>query len=97
MALSIAPSISPIARPDPATWSAATIERGRQLAGLGACAVCHTGADGIRYAGGLPLETPFGIIVSTNITPDEETGIGRWSYPAFERAMRAASCSSTAR
>ena len=34
------------------------------------------------------LETPFGIIYSTNITPDVETGIGAWSYPAFERAMR---------
>ena len=39
-------------------------------------------------AGGRPLETPFGIIYSTNITPDVETGIGSWSYPAFERAMR---------
>ena len=35
-----------------------------------------------------PIETPFGIIYSTNITPDVETGIGNWSYPAFERAMR---------
>ena len=39
-------------------------------------------------AGGRPLETPFGMIYSTNITPDVETGIGAWSYPAFERAMR---------
>jgi nicotinate dehydrogenase subunit B len=39
-------------------------------------------------AGGRPLETPFGIIYATNITPDVETGIGAWSYPAFERAMR---------
>ena len=39
-------------------------------------------------AGGRPIETPFGIIYSTNITPDVETGIGAWSYPAFERAMR---------
>ena len=27
-------------------------------------------------------------IYSTNITPDLDTGIGSWSYPAFERAMR---------
>jgi nicotinate dehydrogenase subunit B len=39
-------------------------------------------------AGGRPMETPFGVIYSTNITPDVETGIGNWSYPAFERAMR---------
>jgi nicotinate dehydrogenase subunit B len=39
-------------------------------------------------AGGRPLQTPFGTIYGTNITPDVETGIGAWSYPAFERAMR---------
>ena len=40
------------------------------------------------YAGGVPLETPFGTIYGTNITPDPETGIGRWSEAAFVRAMR---------
>jgi nicotinate dehydrogenase subunit B len=81
-------SIAPIARPDPSTYSAATIAKGQQLAALGDCAVCHTQANGAINAGGRPLETPFGIIYSTNITPDPETGIGAWSYPAFERAMR---------
>jgi nicotinate dehydrogenase subunit B len=81
-------SIAPIARPDASTWSAATIARGRQLAALGDCAVCHTQANGAINAGGRAIETPFGIIYSTNITPDIETGIGAWSYPAFERAMR---------
>src|SRR6202790_2673227 len=81
-------SIAPIARPDASVFSAATIERGRQLAALGNCAVCHTVSDGIVNAGGRAIETPFGIIYGTNITPDVETGIGNWSYPAFERAMR---------
>ena len=81
-------SIAPIARPDPSTYSAATIARGQQLAALGDCAVCHTQANGAINAGGRAIETPFGIIYSTNITPDPETGIGAWSYPAFERAMR---------
>jgi nicotinate dehydrogenase subunit B len=81
-------SIAPIARPDASTWSAATIARGQQLAALGDCAVCHTQANGVLNAGGRAIETPFGIIYSTNITPDPETGIGAWSYPAFERAMR---------
>src|SRR5580692_2157731 len=81
-------SIAPIARPDASVFSAATIERGRQLAALGDCATCHTSIDGVLNAGGRPIETPFGIIYSTNITPDIETGIGNWSYPAFERAMR---------
>jgi nicotinate dehydrogenase subunit B len=81
-------SIAPIARPDASVYSAATIARGQQLASLGDCAVCHTSVNGILNAGGRPLETPFGTIYSTNITPDLETGIGAWSYPAFERAMR---------
>ena len=81
-------SIAPIARPDPSVFSAATIERGRQLAALGECATCHTSINGILNAGGRPIETPFGVIFSTNITPHVKTGIGDWSYPAFERAMR---------
>jgi nicotinate dehydrogenase subunit B len=82
------PAYAPIARPDPAAFSAATIERGRQLAGLGACAACHTGAELAQFGGGRPLDTPFGRIWSTNISPSSEAGIGGWSYPAFERAMR---------
>jgi nicotinate dehydrogenase subunit B len=81
-------SIAPITRPDPSVYSAATIARGRQLAALGDCAVCHTAANGVVNAGGRALQTPFGTIYSTNITPDPVTGIGAWSYPAFERAMR---------
>lgn len=81
-------AIAPIARPDASVYSAATIARGEQLAALGNCVVCHTTAGGAANAGGRAIETPFGTIYSTNITPDVETGIGAWSYPAFERAMR---------
>ncbi len=81
-------AIPPIARPDATVFSAATIARGQQLAALGDCAVCHTSENGVLNTGGRALRTPFGIIHSTNITPDVETGIGAWSYPAFERAMR---------
>lgn len=81
-------SIPPIARPDASAYSAATIAKGQQLAALGNCAGCHTDIHGVVNAGGRALETPFGIVYSTNITPDPETGIGAWSYPAFERAMR---------
>ncbi len=69
-------------------WSAETLERGRLVAIAGDCAVCHTAPGGRTNAGGFPLETPFGTIYSTNLTPDAETGIGGWSYPAFARAMR---------
>jgi nicotinate dehydrogenase subunit B len=80
--------IAPIAPPDASIYSEATIARGRQLAALGDCAVCHTDVNGVINAGGRAIETPFGTIYSTNITPDVETGMGAWSYPAFERAMR---------
>ena len=68
-------------------YSPATIERGRQLAALGNCVGCHTATDGVKNAGGKALSTPFGKIYSTNLTPDA-TGIGGWSLPAFQRAMR---------
>jgi nicotinate dehydrogenase subunit B len=86
--LPIRPAIAPIARPDPAVYSEATVERGRLLAELGACMTCHTAENGALLAGGHALVTPFGRIYGTNITPDVATGIGGWSYPAFARAMR---------
>ncbi len=61
--------------------------RGRYLAILGDCAGCHTQAKGPAYAGGLPFNTPFGILHSTNITPDRETGIGNWTGDDFYRAL----------
>jgi mono/diheme cytochrome c family protein len=65
-----------------------TLDRGRRIVEAGDCAVCHTRPGGDYMAGGLPLITPFGTLFTTNITPDPETGIGKWSLPAFERAMR---------
>lgn len=65
------------------------IERGRKLATLADCTACHTRKDGGKpFAGGRPIETPFGIIVSPNITPDQETGIGNWSDDDFDKAVR---------
>jgi nicotinate dehydrogenase subunit B len=81
-------AIAPIARPDASVYAASTIARGAQLAALGNCAVCHSAEEGPLNAGGRAIETPFGTIFATNITPDVDTGIGAWSYPAFERAMR---------
>jgi len=76
------------AGPDVSLYSMRAIERGRLVAAAGDCIACHTAPGGKANAGGLALDTPFGTIYSTNITPDNDTGIGRWSYPAFERAMR---------
>jgi mono/diheme cytochrome c family protein len=66
----------------------AAIQRGAQLAAIGDCTGCHTMADGMPYAGGVPLATPFGTIHGTNITPDPVRGIGQWSEADFVRAMR---------
>ncbi|RXZ39057.1 cytochrome c [Oxalobacteraceae bacterium CAVE-383] len=63
------------------------IERGRYLARAGDCAACHTVRGGADLAGGFPLATPFGTIYTPNITPDPETGIGKWSGDDFYRAM----------
>jgi nicotinate dehydrogenase subunit B len=82
------PAIGTIQQPDANVYSAATIERGRLAAAAGACNVCHVGNDGTPFAGGRRFDTPFGAVYATNITPDVQNGIGAWSYPAFERAMR---------
>lgn len=55
------------------------IERGRYLATVGDCTACHTVPGAPAYSGGLGLHTPFGTIYSSNITPDEKTGIGKWT------------------
>ena len=64
------------------------IERGRYVARLGDCVACHTGNKSQPMAGGLALETPFGKLYSTNITPDKATGMGSYSFEQFDRAMR---------
>ncbi|WP_448647745.1 molybdopterin cofactor-binding domain-containing protein [Pseudomonas mohnii] len=80
--------IARVTPPSAGTWSAATLERGRQLAATGDCAVCHTAPNGQVNTGGLAMDTPFGKLYSSNITPDLKTGIGSWSFAAFDRAMR---------
>jgi len=68
----------------------AAIERGAYLATAADCATCHTDSEhvGQSYAGSRALATPFGTFYSPNITPDPETGIGRWSETDFLHALR---------
>src|ERR1700723_4138840 len=66
----------------------ATGSRGECLARAGDCVSCHSVADGKGFAGGLKMGTPLGAIYSTNITPDSETGIGRYSLADFDLAVR---------
>jgi mono/diheme cytochrome c family protein len=67
----------------------AAIERGRYLATAADCGSCHTvpGSDQ-PFAGGRPIETPFGVLAAPNITPDRETGIGAWTDDQFDAAVR---------
>src|SRR3954466_4706858 len=51
------------------------VARGRYLAEAADCIGCHTSQGGKDYAGGLAIKLPFGVLYSTNITPDKETGI----------------------
>jgi len=80
------PALSPVSVPS--GFDPALVVKGSQLAAIGDCAVCHVGRDGQAYAGGNPVQTPFGAIYASNITPDPSTGIGTWSEAAFRRAMR---------
>jgi mono/diheme cytochrome c family protein len=66
-----------------------TVAKGRYLSILSDCASCHTVPQKNQpFAGGRPIETPFGKIVAPNITPDMETGIGSWTDDQFDRAVR---------
>jgi mono/diheme cytochrome c family protein len=85
-ALAWRPAIAPIA--PPGSFALQLVAKGEALAGGGYCAECHTVKGGQHFAGGYAMPTPFGVLYSTNITPDPETGIGTWSEPAFARAMR---------
>ena len=62
--------------------------RGEYIAILGDCSFCHTKPGGQVFAGGRSLETPLGVIYSSNITPDADTGIGRYTLRDFMRVMR---------
>ncbi|RYF50027.1 MAG: c-type cytochrome [Comamonadaceae bacterium] len=82
------PVIEPIESANITPPDDAAMLRGSQVAAAGMCVVCHTASDGPPNAGGHAMDTPFGTIFSTNITPDPEHGIGKWSFEAFNRAMR---------
>jgi mono/diheme cytochrome c family protein len=82
------PAMAAIDPPTAPSFDGALVKKGRDLAAIGNCNDCHTVRGGRDFAGGLPVQTPFGTIYSLNITPDPDTGIGRWSEAAFRRAMQ---------
>lgn len=69
------------------TFDQTTIQKGEYLAKAADCASCHTTANGALFAGGYELDTQFGKIFSSNITPSLDYGIGRWSADDFYRSI----------
>ncbi|MCX5571940.1 c-type cytochrome [Kaistia nematophila] len=77
------------AAPGPAhAADADTIARGKYLAIASDCTACHTLPGGKPMAGGLPIETPIGAIIATNITPSKTAGIGNYTLDQFSAALR---------
>jgi len=88
LALCSAFNVNPARAELPAAPPPEVIARGKALAEAGDCGSCHTADPSKPFAGGKRIATPFGGIYSANLTPDRETGIGRWSDEQFLRAMR---------
>ena len=63
------------------------VQRGEYLARVGNCTACHTTQGGASYAGGRGIETPFGVVYSSNLTPDKARGIGAWTSAEFWRPL----------
>src|SRR5262249_20382484 len=83
-----APGMDPIVPPPANSFASNLVQRGATLAAIGNCDVCHTAPGGREFAGGRALQTPFGTVYGTKITPDAQSGIVTWSQAAFTRAMR---------
>ncbi|WBS05879.1 cytochrome c [Pseudoduganella sp. SL102] len=84
-AQSRAPAVQRPAATQPA--QSALIERGKYLAQAGDCIACHTVPGAKIFSGNRPMPTPFGTLFAPNITPDPETGIGRWTAEEFYQMM----------
>ncbi|MCW6534243.1 c-type cytochrome [Sphingomonas lycopersici] len=61
--------------------------RGEYVTRMADCEACHTAKGGTPFAGGRPFVLPFGTIYTPNITPDPETGIGKWTDAQFLAAV----------
>ncbi|WP_313297132.1 cytochrome c [Diaphorobacter sp.] len=78
---------SPIEKSESVQVTPALVAKGEYLSRAGNCMACHTVPGGKAFAGGRAIETPFGIIYSTNLTPDARDGVGGWNSSEFWRAM----------
>jgi hypothetical protein len=81
--------ISPASAQSQATDKASIITRGEYLAQAGDCVACHTAPGGKLFAGGRAMLTPFGTLYTSNVTPDADTGIGKWTADQFYSTLHA--------
>lgn len=79
-------ALSPVLQ-QAASIDPAVLARGAYLARAGNCMGCHTRQDAAPWSGGRVISTPFGTLYSSNLTPDEGSGLGRWSAQDFWRAL----------
>ncbi len=94
--------LNPKLRPAPEMKASSTpesLERGKYLVTTLGCANCHSPVDETR-PGDFPMEPRFagrvfskdfgfpGTVIAPNITPDPDTGIGRWTDGEVARAIR---------
>jgi mono/diheme cytochrome c family protein len=78
---------TPVEGAAPVAITPELVARGAYLARAGNCMTCHTARGGAAYAGGRGIDTPFGTVFASNLTPDEKTGIGTWTAAHFWRAL----------
>jgi mono/diheme cytochrome c family protein len=85
-----------LTEPDPLPASAipahvADLANGEVMYHAGSCFACHKAGKGAASpqlpSGGTPFKTPIGVFYPQNLTPDPETGLGRWSEADFVNAM----------
>jgi mono/diheme cytochrome c family protein len=86
----------PLRRPDTAHAAEEQVTRGKYLVELGSCGHCHTPGhflgrlDTTRLLAGsdVGLQGPMGeVVVGRNLTPDNDTGIGRWTVAQIVTAI----------
>jgi cytochrome c553 len=67
---------------------------GEYVTTLALCGVCHSRMDkgepvkGMEFAGGEPFRLGQFVALSANLTPDEETGLGKWTEERFVSKFR---------
>src|ERR1700709_2156881 len=83
----IAAWVAPASAQSTATDKASIVARGEYLAQAGDCVACHTAPGGKLFAGGRAMPTPFGTLYTSNVTPDRDTGIGKWTADQFYSMM----------